>query len=338
MIANLKKSTTRYPLLGELKLRKSKLFTLALAALIVCSLFLVGTQQVKAAGTTPTNYNLGFLQTTQTVAMSNNLIVVAVDANNATVSYSGAVTLTCSDPQAILPTNTVLTITNGFGGCSMYFGTAGSQSVTVTDTTDNSITGTLTVTVAPMHFGISVTPTSITAGQSVNVTVTALDASNNVLTTIGSSGYGSSIDFSSTDNQAVFPLQGAPSNLVNGVGIFNITLNTAGSQTITATNKAFTLVSATTPAITVNPVPTTTPAATPTPTASPTPTPTTQPTPTATVTATPTAQTADNGQFNLLIIVAVIIVIAVVAVVAVVFLRKRRSPRSDLPPPPPPPP
>ena len=131
----------------------------------------------------------------------------------------------------------------------MYFGTAGIQTVTVTDTANNAIVGTLTVTVAPIHFGISVTPTTISAGESVNVTVTALDASENVLTDIGSSGYGKSIDFSSTDSLAVFPLQGSPSNLVNGIGVFNITLNTAGSQTITVVNKGFPLVNATTAAI-----------------------------------------------------------------------------------------
>ena len=234
-------------------MNKSRSFTMVLVALIVCSMFLFGTQPVKAVGAV-TNFNIGFFQTTQTVAMQNNLIVVAVDASNTTVSYSGTVTLTCSDPQAILPTNTVLTIANGLGSCTMYFGTAGSQSVTVTDTTDNTITGTTTVTVAPMHYGISVTPTSITAGESVNVTVTALDASNNVLSTIGSSGYGGSVVFSSTDSQAVFPYAGMPSNMINGVGVFNVTLNTPGTQTVTVTNQGFTLVAAVTNAITVNPL------------------------------------------------------------------------------------
>ncbi len=314
-------------------LDKKRLSTITLAALIACSMLLVTTQQAEAISANPTNYNLSFFQPSSTVAMSNNLIITAKDDSNTTKSsYSGSVILTCSDPNAILPTSTTIAITNGLGTCSMYFGTAGSQTVTVTDTADDKVTGTLTVTVAPIHFSISVTPTTITAGESVNVTVTALDASDNVLTTIGSSGYGGSVDFSSTDTYAVFPAQGMPSNLVNGVGVFNITLNTAGSQTITATNKAFNLVNATTATITVNAESTAT--ASPTSTAPPSSTPTNPPA-SPTATPTPAAQTADNNSLNILIIVAVVIVVAVVAIVAVVFLRKRRS-QQPLPPPPPP--
>ena len=305
--------------------------------MMVCSLSMIGIGQVEAAGAI-THYNVDFIQETSTVAIANNLKVEAADVNNDTVTTVGAVVLTCSDPNATLPTNTTLEVNaGGIASCTMYFGTAGTQTVTVTDTTNNAIVGTLTVTVAPIHFSISVTPTTISAGESVNVTVTALDSSENVLTDIGSSGYGKTIDFSSTDSLAVFPLQGSASNLVNGIGVFNITLNTAGSQTITVVNKGFSLVNATTAIITVNP------AATPTvsPTTEVTPTPTSQPTSTPTVAPTQAAQTATDN--TLLIIIAVIAVIAVVGVlVGVVFMRKRKgtSPASasDLPLPPPPPP
>ncbi len=320
-------------------LNKSRLFIIALAAMIICSPFLIA-EQVKAAGPI-THYNVDFLQKPCTVGLSYNLVVAAADSVNATVGEKRGVTLTCSDPHAILPTNTTLeTNDGGYAGCTMYFGTAGTQTVTVTDTTDNTIVGSLTVNVAPLHFSVSVTPATITAGQSVNVTVSALDASDNVLTTIGNSGYGNSLEFSSTDSQAVFPAQGFPSNLVNGVGVFNITLNTAGSQTITVVNKGFPLVNATTAAIAVNAPATATPAASPSPTpgsTTPTPTPAGQTTPTATATATPAAQTADTSQ-NTIIIVVAVVVIVVAALVAVMFLRKKRGSNSDLPPPPPPPP
>lgn len=307
---------------------------------MISSFALIETRPVQAAGAV-THYSLSFIQTSYNVAISNNLIVKAVDSTETQVtSYNGAVTLTCSDPNAILPTNTTLLVNGGIGGgVTLYFGTAGTQTVTVTDTTDNTIVGTLTVTVAPIHFSVSVTPTTIIAGQSVNVTVTALDASDNVLTTIGNSGYGGSIDFSSSDSQAVFPLQGGPSNLVNGVGIFNITLSTVGSQTITVVNKGFALVNATTGAITVNANVTATPTASPTSTASPTPNATVTPTtiPSAAPTSTPTPRPTDNSTNNTIIIAVIVIVVVVAVLATVLFLRKKRSSNQDLPLPPPPP-
>ena len=74
---------------------------------MVCSLSVIGTGQVKAAGAI-THYNVDFIQETSTVAIANNLKVEAADANNDTVMTGGAVVLTCSDPNAILPTDTTL--------------------------------------------------------------------------------------------------------------------------------------------------------------------------------------------------------------------------------------
>lgn len=304
---------------------------------MVCSLSVFETGQVDAAGAI-THYNVDFLQETSSVAISNQLVVVAADANNSTITTGGAVILTCSDPNAILPTNTTLIVNaGGIATCRMYFGTVGTQTVTVTDTTDNTIVGTLTVIVAQIHFGISVTPTTILAGESVNVTVTALDGSSNVLTDIGTSGYGRQLEFSSTDSQAVFPLQGSPSNLVNGTGVFNVTLNTSGSQTITATNRDFPLVNVTTNAVTVNPA--ATPTVSPTTEATPTPTsqPTASPTLTPTISPTQTAQTTtENSHIVIIVVVLVIVVFAVLG--AVLFMRKRKgsATASDFPPPPPP--
>jgi hypothetical protein len=323
-------------------LGKTRIFTLAIIVMMVCSLSLNITCQVEAAGPV-THYNVDFLQKPCVVGLSNNLIVAAADSANVTIAGKRGIILTCSDPHAILPTNTTLQINDGgYAGCTMYFGTAGTQTVTVTDTTDNTMIATLTVTVAPIHLSVSVTPTSITVGESVNVTVSALDESNNVLATIGDSGYGSSLSFSSTDSQAVFPALGLPSNLVTGIGVFNITLNSTGTHTIKVVNKDFPLVNATAAAITVNAnmTATPTPVALPTPTpeaATPTAPPTNQLTAVPTPTVTQAPQTTDNSQNNTLIIVILVVVIAVVALVVVMLLRKKRGSNSVLPPPPPPP-
>lgn len=304
---------------------------------MISSLSLIITGSAEAAGAV-THYNIAFLKTPYTQGMANTIIIMAADSSdNNITSFTGAVALTCSDPNAILPINATLPVTNGFGSCTIYFGTTGTQTVTVTDTTNNTISGTLTVTVEPIHLTLSVTPTSIVAGESINVTVTALDATDNVLTDLGNQGYGRSLSFSSTDSQAVFPLQGLPSDLVNGVGVFNITLNTVGSQTITVVNKVFPLVNATTTVITVNANTTVTPTASPSPTLTASPTPTV--TPTAIPTSAPTITSTPNptgNSTNTIVIIAIIVVIVVVAVlVAVLFLRKKKISNQDLPPPPP---
>jgi hypothetical protein len=76
------------------------------------------------------------------------------------------------------------------------------------------------------HFSVTA-PANATAGTTFNFTVTALDASNNVVAT-----YSGTVHFTSTDGQAALP---GNSMLVNGTGSFSATLGTAGGQTITAT-------------------------------------------------------------------------------------------------------
>ncbi len=78
---------------------------------------------------------------------------------------------------------------------------------------------------------LSVTaPAFATTGTPVSFTVTALDASNNVVTS-----YSATVQFTSTDAQAKLP---SNSPLTNGTGNFFVTLITLGNQTITATDNA----------------------------------------------------------------------------------------------------
>jgi probable HAF family extracellular repeat protein len=74
------------------------------------------------------------------------------------------------------------------------------------------------------HFSVS-GPTTATAGTPFNITVTALDASNKLVTT-----YTGMLHFSSSDPQAVLPHD---SSLPIGIGTFSITLKTAAAATIT---------------------------------------------------------------------------------------------------------
>lgn len=74
------------------------------------------------------------------------------------------------------------------------------------------------------HFAVT-SPTPEAAGKPFNVTVTAVDASNRMVTS-----YSGTVHFASSDPQAVLP---ANSPLMNGTGAFSVTLKTIAAETIT---------------------------------------------------------------------------------------------------------
>lgn len=92
------------------------------------------------------------------------------------------------------------------------------------------------------HFSVSA-PSNIPSGTSFNFTVTALDASNNTVTT-----YSGTVHFTSTDSKAQLP---SDSTLSGGSKVFSATLPTAGGQTITATDTSSTSLSGSSGTITV---------------------------------------------------------------------------------------
>jgi probable HAF family extracellular repeat protein len=96
------------------------------------------------------------------------------------------------------------------------------------------------------HFSVSA-PGSANPGVSFSFTVTALDAANQVVTT-----YSGTVRFASTDGKATLPPNSA---LTNGSGNFLATLNTAGNQTITATDFSAALITGTSFSIQVNSLP-----------------------------------------------------------------------------------
>ncbi|HTC92169.1 MAG TPA: FG-GAP-like repeat-containing protein, partial [Terriglobales bacterium] len=166
-----------------------------------------------------------------------NVTVTAQDQyGNTVTNYTGTAHFTSSDAQAVLPAN--YTFVAGDNGSHTFANgvtlkTAGSKTVTATDTVTGTITGSATVTVNPAVasvFTVTV-PANATAGTAFNVTVTARDAYGNVAT-----GYTGTVHFTSTDGQAVLPANYTFVAGDNGVHIFSVTLKTAGNQTITATD------------------------------------------------------------------------------------------------------
>jgi hypothetical protein len=163
---------------------------------------------------------------------SATFTVTAEDSGGQTATgYAGTVHFTSSDGAAVLPADARLTA--GVGTFSATLKTAGTQTITATDTLDQPLTGTsasISVTPGPAtHFTVTATPSSA-AGSAFTFTVTALDQFGNTAT-----GYGGTVHFTSSDGAAVLP---GDSTLANGTRTFSATLTTTGSQTITATDAA----------------------------------------------------------------------------------------------------
>jgi hypothetical protein len=160
--------------------------------------------------------------------------ITALDDLNRTVTaYTGTVAFTSSDPYpGALPANYTFTPsdngTHTFLDVSLF--TAGTQTLTVQDTADSTITGSATITVSPSSAnGFLVTaPSAAVAGTAFDVTVTALDPYGNVAT-----GYTGTVLLTSSDR---YP---QPSDYTftasdNGTHRFALSLFTAGVQTILA--------------------------------------------------------------------------------------------------------
>jgi hypothetical protein len=97
------------------------------------------------------------------------------------------------------------------------------------------------------HFSVSA-PASVTSFVGYQVTVTALDGNNNVVT-----GYTGTVHLTSTDPG--FANGTGDSTLTNGVGTFNVEMKQAGTQTITATDTVNGSITGTSNDILVNPGP-----------------------------------------------------------------------------------
>jgi FKBP-type peptidyl-prolyl cis-trans isomerase 2 len=168
-----------------------------------------------------------------TAGAAHSFTVTARDAyGNIATGYTGTLHFTSPDAQAVLPADG--TLTNGSGSFSATLKTAGSQSLTATDTITASLTGTeagIAVTpAAAASLVLTGYPSPTTAGAAHTFTVTAKDAYGNVAT-----GYSGTVHFTSSDAQAALP---ANATLTNGTGSFTATLKTAGSQSLTATDTA----------------------------------------------------------------------------------------------------
>lgn len=155
-------------------------------------------------------------------------------------AYRGTVRFTSSDTQALLPSNYAFTAADG--GARTFTAallTAGTQSLTVIDTANGTVTGTQTgIVITPLEASaLAVTgfPSPSTAGQERSFTVTARDRFGNV-----APSYRGTVQFTSSDKQAALPDDYTFLAADNGSRVFSATLFTAGMQSLTAADAALT--------------------------------------------------------------------------------------------------
>ena len=199
----------------------------------------------------------------RTAGTSFNVIVNAVDANWNLVNTNDTVHFTSTDANATLPSDTVLA--NGSQTLSVTFNTAGSRTLTASDATHSTISSntcpSTTVNVgsfakllllmpgetaaAGTTAGKTGTPNPQTAGASFSVTVNAVDAVGNLISSTHTVG------LSSSDANAVLPGSGA---LSAGARTFTgVILKTGGSVTLTASDITDGTKTPNTDSVTVNP-------------------------------------------------------------------------------------
>jgi len=163
-----------------------------------------------------------------------NVTVTALDASNAVVtSYTGTVHFTSSSAGSLPADYTFVAGDNGSHTFSVTLTSTGAQSITATD---GGITGSANTTVAPppaTHFSVTA-PANTTSGTPFNVTVTALDASNAVVTS-----YTGTVHFTSS-SAGTLPADYTFVGGDNGTHTFSVTLTSTGAQSITATDGSIT--------------------------------------------------------------------------------------------------
>jgi uncharacterized protein (TIGR03118 family) len=150
--------------------------------------------------------------------------------------YTGTVRFTSSDAKAVLPANYTFTSADvGKHTFSATLKTAGTQSITATDTVNASLHGAdsgITVKPATASKFVLSAPASVQPGVPFSLTVTVEDAYGNVVT-----GYTGTIRFTSSDSQAHLPANYTFTAGNNGVHTFTgLVLKKVGNQTIAVTD------------------------------------------------------------------------------------------------------
>ena len=203
--------------------------------------------------TTPTHFGVTPSTTSLVAGTAFTITVTALTAGNQTaLGYLGTVHFTSTDGQAMLPADYTFTAADrGVHTFTVTLKTAGNQTVTVRDLASSAVTGSAAVTVRPgpaATLRVAGFPSPTVAGVEGTLTVTALDAYGNVAT-----GYLGTVRFSSSDPQVVLPTNVTFFAEDNGTRRVSVTLKTAGTQNLTATETGTATITGTQTGIVVTP-------------------------------------------------------------------------------------
>jgi hypothetical protein len=150
---------------------------------------------------------------------------------NVAVNYTGSMTFTASDARTALPAGHAFTESDA-GAMAFLVGprTAGTQTVRAVDAANRlDCSATLTVTAASARVVVSL-PETVNASHPVSATLTAQDEFGNAATT-----FAGSVALASSDAAATVPATVTFTAADAGVKTAQVTFNTRGGQTLTAT-------------------------------------------------------------------------------------------------------
>lgn len=203
------------------------------------------------------SFSVTISPTSTNAGVPATLTVTALTAGGATdTGYRGEVKLTATDA-AFAPgaayRYTFTASDNGVHAFAVTFNTAGSaQTITVTDTTTSTMTGTSpSVTVAETILQASFAASSVAAGTTINLTLTAKDSGGATVT-----GYRGRVVVSSSWNSVPWYFWGGGVDWNNqytftatdaGVHTFTPRFNYPGDQTVTLTDTALSTRTVTSP-------------------------------------------------------------------------------------------
>ncbi|HDH63460.1 MAG TPA: hypothetical protein ENF66_02055, partial [Firmicutes bacterium] len=191
----------------------------------------------QVTGGVPNHFKIDLSSTNIIAGDSITFTVIVHDVyHNIVADYNQTVIFTSSDPQAVFSPSTYTFIPADNGVHTFVNGvtlkTAGSQTITVSDSSISSTSSAITVGFSTLHhFNVTASTLTPTAGLAFDLTVTAVDEYNNTIT-----NYLGTVHFTSTDpnTNVVLPSDYTFVAVDSGTHMFvgGVTLCTAGPQTI----------------------------------------------------------------------------------------------------------
>jgi hypothetical protein len=218
-----------------------------LTLFVACSLAACGDDSNKSA----TSIQLQPATKTPTAGAAFEVTVTALASDgNPASGFRGTVHIASTDPTAVLPADIVFTAAEaGSKQAMVTLKAAGLSTLTATDMTSKAgVSGSASLTVQPAaahSYRLSELPTSATAGDSLVLTITVLDAFSNVATS-----YGGKIHLTSADSSDVLPPDGT---FTAGVQSVSLTFIRTGNHLAQVQDAASSLLSANTSTVAIGP-------------------------------------------------------------------------------------